>query len=648
MAEPKQSARTFRFGVFQLDVAVGELYKHGIRLKLQDQPIQVLTVLLQRPGDVVTRDELRQRLWGEGTYVDFDHSLNISVNKLRDALGDSASAPRFIETLPRKGYRFIAPVGSDQPAAETPVAAPEATPPVGTETLDPPKKARKYLALAITLAVVLVFVGLIVWMRSWPAAAAKQPGGKMLMAVLPFENLTGNNQEAFFIAGLNEEMVTELGRVHPSRLGVIARTSVTRYAEQRSPVSQIAHDLNVSYVVDGSVRQVGSRFRITAMLIQTSDQTQLWAETYDVNMGDMLKLQEDVARRVADSLAVEFLPEAHRELRVTHTQNGAAYEAYLRGRYYWSFETRPAMYQAIAEFQKSIQLDPNYASAYAGLADAYLVLGGYGFVTPDEAFPEGKKAAAKALELAPNLADAYKSLGFVAFYYDWDWAESERLLRKAIELDPNNQLVHEFFCSPLHALGKLNEAEAQARIAMELDPMSGWAHDDLGWILLTRRRVQDAVNEFKRAIELNPRFAAGHLSLAMAYGRLQQYDQALEEVHRAEENGGDPTRVLEVMGSTQALSGNAAGAQATLAKLLALKAPNRISPYSVALVYTAMGRKSEALGWLERGYKEKDSWMPWIGVLHEWDSLREESRFVELVRKMKLEAAQENLKQTVR
>ncbi|SRR6266496_5357 len=643
MGELKQNARCYRFGVFQLDVAARELYKHGIRFKLQDQPIQVLTFLLERAGQVVSREDLRERLWGADTFVDFDHSLNISVNKLREALGDSASTPRFIETLPRKGYRFIAPVIAEEPVQAAPAAI-EPSPPAASA---PPPRAKSHLALIITGAAVLLIVGLMVWMRTWlrPASGTQ---GKMLMAVLPFENLTGDHQEDFFIAGLHEEMVTQLGRLHPARLAVIARTSVRQYAEQRKPVDQIARELHVNYVLDGSVREMRNRFRITAMLIQTSDQTQLWAETYDVDMGDILKLQESLARRVSDSLSVEFLPEAQRELRVTHTQNAAAYEAYLRGRYYWSFETRASVYQAIDEFQKSIQLDPNYASAYAGLADAYLVLGGYGFVPPDQAFPQGKRAAAKALELAPNLSEGYKSLGFIALYYDWDWPESERLIRKAIELDANNQLAHEFFCSPLHVQGKLDEAEAEARIAMELDPMSGWAHDDLAWVLMTRHRAEAAVVESQRAVELNPAFAAGHLSLAVAYGRLRQYDKALQQVRIAEQNGGDPTRVLEIEGSTLALSGDMAGAQTALQKLLSLKPPNRISPYSVALIYTAMGRKNEAIDWLEKGYRERDSWMPWVGVLVEWDSLRQEPRFVELMKKMKLDTVQETLKQSSR
>jgi TolB-like protein/DNA-binding winged helix-turn-helix (wHTH) protein len=648
-----QTRRKYHFGVFELDPLSGELYKHGIRVKLQDQPFQVLVVLLERPGEMVTREELRQRLWGHDTYVDFDHSLNISINKLRDALGDSATSPRFIETLPRRGYRFLAPVAVDQPvaipsvtvAAVTAVAAEPAalqteTPSVkeekaAGESRTPPVRGKPLLVATVAVLITLAIV-LAVWLWPKPRVGTVSPQGRVMLAVLPFQDLTADQKEMYFITGLHDEMISQLGRLHPSRLGVIARTSVLQYASTHKPVDQIGRDLHVEYVLDGTVRMAGDHFRITAALIQVSDQTQLWTETYELKMGDMLSLQEDVSGRVAQALSVEFLPEAQQELRQSATANAEAYQAYLQGRYLWHQETHDSLEQAIKQFQKAIELDPNYAPAYVGLADSYNVLGGYGFVPPDDAFGKGKIAANKALELAPNLSDAHTSLAFASFYYDWDWSTAERQFKKAIALNPNNQIAHEFYSSFLHVMGRLDEAEAENRIAKELDPMDGWLYDDKGWMLLSRRKPEAAIPEFQKAIELNPKFPAAHLSLAVAYTRMGQYQQAFEEVRKAEQLRGDPTRVLEIMGSVQALSGDLAGAKATVDRLREGNIGGRVSPYSVALIYTAMGKKSDALDWLEKCYKDEDTWTVWIGVLVEWDSLRSEPRFVNLIHRLKL------------
>jgi len=633
----------FRFGVFELDPVGGELYKHGMRIKLQAQPFQVLTMLVERPGQVVTREELRNSLWSHDTYVDFDHSLNISINKLREALGDSRTAPRFIETLPRRGYRFLAPVTTSEPV-EAPVPLPRtpsvaATPPAQTKPIDetveiklPAPKKRVWIGPAVVALLALVAVGL--W--RWREIRLGSGGGRVMLAVLPFEDLTADQHQDYFVAGLHDELIAQLARLHPSRLGVIARTSMIQYAATRKPVDQIGRELGVNYVLDGTVRRVGDRFRITAELIQVSDQTHLWTETYEPSMSDMLALQEDVAQRVSRALTIEFLPQAEQQLRRNATVNAAAYEAYLRGRFLWYQETRASLEQALVEFQTAIQLDPPYAPAYVGLADTYSVLGGYGFVPPDEAFRKSKAAAAKALELAPNLSDAYGTLAFINFYYDWNWSESERLFRQALSLNPNNTVAHEFYSSFLHAMGRLDEAEAENRVAKELDPLNGWLYDDKGWMLLTRRRPDLAIVEFQKAIELNPKFPAAHLSLAVAYNRTGQFVKAFAEVQKAEQLGGDPTRVLEILGSTQALSGDLRGAQATVDKLQAGAISGRVSPYSVALIYTAMGRKADALDWLEKGYREKETWMPWIKVLVEWDSLRSEPRFTDLLTRLNL------------
>ena len=639
-----QARRRYRFGVFQLDTLSGELYKHGIRIKLQDQPCQVLTVLLERVGEVVTREELRQRLWDHDTFVDFDHSLNISINKLRDALGDAAANPRFIETLPRKGYRFLAAVTVEEvPDNRTPAAAPVISPPVqdvpssnenDSQQIAPANRSRLWLGIA-TLLLAALAIGAWSWWKQETATKGIN-SGRVMLAVLPFEDLTGNKGNDFFVAGLHDELIAQLGRLYPSRLGVIARTSSVQYAGARKSIDQIGRELHVDYVLDGTIRSVNGKFRVTAELIQVSDQTHLWVETYEPGIGDILMMQEDVARRVSQVLSMEFLPDTIQKMEQNTTENAEAHEAYLRGRFLWSQETHQSLDEAVTEFQKAVSLDPKYALAYVGLADTYNVLGGYGFIAPEKAWPKGKAAAAKALELAPNSSDAYGTMAFAAFYYDWNWSETEELFRKALSINPNNQVAHEFYGSYLHAMGRLDEAEKQIRIAQDLDPLSGWVRDDEGWILLSRHRPEEAAVEFRKAIELNPKFPAAHLSLAVAYLRMKQYDKAFQEVNEAERLGGSPTRVLEIRGSVQAMSGDVAGAEATADLLKSGKISGRMSPYSVALIYTALGRKSEALDWLDKAFEEKDTWTVWTKVLVEWDSLRNEPRFKELQRKLNI------------
>jgi TolB-like protein/DNA-binding winged helix-turn-helix (wHTH) protein/Flp pilus assembly protein TadD len=646
MSSDAQTRRRYRFGVFQLDNLSGELYKHGIRIKLQDQPCQVLTVLLERVGEVVTREELRQRLWDHDTFVDFDHSLNISINKLRDALGDAAANPRFIETLPRKGYRFLAAVSVEEvPDNRTPKTVPVISQPVEAVVLRSPtenekqqvpsaKRSTLWFGVAALVLAAVAIGGWLLWKQGTAAKGAHS--GRVMLAVLPFEDLTGNKGNDFFVAGLHDELIAQLGRLYPSRLGVIARTSSVQYAGEHKSIDQIGRELHVDYVLDGTIRSINGKFRITAELIQVSDQTHLWVETYEPGMSDILMMQEDVARRVSQVLSMEFLPDTIQKMEQNTTENAEAHEAYLRGRFLWSQETHQSLDEAVTEFQKAVRLDPKYALAYVGLADTYNVLGGYGFIPPEQAWPKGKAAAAKALDLAPNSSDAYGTMAFAAFYYDWNWSETEDLFRKALSINPNNQVAHEFYASYLHAMGRLDEADKQIRIAQDLDPLSGWVRDDKGWILLSRHRPEEACVEFRKAIELNPRFPAAHLSLAVAYSRLKQYDKAFQEVKEAERLGGSPTRVLEIRGSLQALSGDIAGAEATAETLKSGKISGRMSPYSVALIYTALGRKSEALDWLDKAFQEKDTWTVWTKVLVEWDSLRDEPRFKELQRKLNL------------
>src|SRR5579864_343229 len=409
------SLRIVRFGVFEADLEAGELRKHGLRIRLPEQAFQVLALLVERPGEIVTRAELRDRLWPGRTHVDFEHGLNKAVNRLREALGDSGANPRFVGTVARRGYRLLAPIL--------------------TETGQMPAAVRKRIRLA----------------------------------VLPFENVGADPEQEFFSDGLTEEMISELGRLSPGGLGIIARTSAMQYKHSAKRIDEIGKELGVDYILEGSVRRVENRSRITTQLIHVGDQTHLWAQSYDRELADIFEVQREVAQRVADSLAFELLPEAHTRGRFVIPE---AYEAYLRGRYYWNRGNDPDARKAIEWFERALERDPRYALAYSGIADCHGRLVWFSASPPLEGGAKAKVAAERALELDQNLSEAHASMALVHFWHEWDWAATEREFRRATELRPNNADAHNWYAAYLNAMGRIEEAVAEHKLAEDLDPLS--------------------------------------------------------------------------------------------------------------------------------------------------------------------------------
>ncbi|MGH9330649.1 MAG: winged helix-turn-helix domain-containing protein, partial [Vicinamibacterales bacterium] len=396
-----------RFGVFEFDPRVGELRRRGLKVRVRGRPLDILAILLERRGEVVTREQLRERLWPADTFVDFDHGLNAAVNKLREALGDTAENPRFIETLPRRGYRFIAPVESLQKPVE--VAAPVGltagplmdvvSPEVRSQA--PPRSQTRWKGIAIAATVAATVLTAAMWSgRSGPPAAA--PSGKVLLAVLPFENLSGTPDQDYFSDGLTDELIAQLGGLAPERLGVIARTSTLQYKAAKKDIGQIGRELGVAYVLEGSVRRAGDRVRITAQLIQVADQTHLWAERYDRDVADVLGIQSEVAMKVASSLAMEIL--ADRSARAAPARVFPAFETYMRGRFYREQVTEDSVRRAISHFERAIELDPNYAAAHAALADCHRLLAAPGWEVerPGDLLPRARTAADRALQIDPR------------------------------------------------------------------------------------------------------------------------------------------------------------------------------------------------------------------------------------------------------
>jgi TolB-like protein/DNA-binding winged helix-turn-helix (wHTH) protein/Flp pilus assembly protein TadD len=600
-----------RFSEFELDLASGELQRAGALVHLQPQPAKLLHLLASHPGQLVSREQLRQELWGSDTFVDFDQGLNFCIKQIRTALGDDAEKPRFIETIPRRGYRFIATL----------------TPP-GTVA---PRSGRVWLA---ALAVLLVLAGgaYLGWRRWRP----QQRGpARVLLAVLPFENLSGDPQQTYLSDGLTEQLITDLARLQPSRLGVIARTSTMHYRGRSNPVSQIGRELGVSYVVEGSVRRADERVRISVQLIRVDDQTHLWAESYEQRMGDVLAVQAEAARNIAEQIQLRVTPTAEHKLVQTRTVNPQALEAYLRGRQYWQRLDQAGSENAIREFQAALEKDPGFAPAYAGLADAYYALSNMR-VRPQEAMEQARAAALKALQLDSDMAEAHTSLALVKGFYDWDWQGAEQEFNRALELNPGSADTRTWYGVLLALLGREEESLAQLQNARELDPLSPNIHNTVGLPLYLSGRYEQALETARRALQLAPDFYLAYASLGTTYEEMGRWHDAQAAFERARALDDAPI-LLAYLGRIYALQGDRDRARRTVEELWRLRPERFVSSYDLAIVYEALGEKSRALDCLEHAYDERAEGMMALKVDTRFKRLRREPRYQTLLRKMRFE-----------
>jgi TolB-like protein len=552
--------------VFELDLRAGELLKRGLKIKLQEKPLQILTLLLEHPGEVVTRKDLREKLWAADTFVDFDHSVNAAVNKLREALGDSAENPRFVETLPRHGYRFIAPL-----------------------------------------------------------AGSSRQIRKTRLVVLPLENLSGDPAEEYFVDGMTEELITQLAGLHPQRLGVIARTSAMKYKQTKKGIDEIGGELGVDYVVEGSVRRAANRVRISAQLIQVSDQTHLWAECYERELRDTLALQDHVTRAIVNRIQIELSDERHRRPAGVRAVNPEAYEAYLKGRYYLNRANPDDHKKALEYFQQAVTEDALYAAAYAGIADTYVFQALYRGL-PRELALRAKEAATKAIELDPDIVGAHISLGTIKALNDWDWAGAEAEFGRAIELDAGSSDAHCIYGAILSFLGRHEQAIAEARQGRELDPLSSNANYDLAFALYVARRYHEAIEPLQKTLELYPKFFPAHVGLGHIYAAQSRYEEALAEF-------AEPGPRPELKAWVYALTGRKTEALNVLADLLRAKT-DESGPAKIAPVYAVLGEKDKAFECLEEGYEERDWSMIFLKVYPPFDPLRSDPRFRDLLQRM--------------
>lgn len=456
--------------------------------------------------------------------------------------------------------------------------------------------------------------------------------GKIKLVVLPFDNLSADAEQEYFSDGMTEEMIAQMGRLQPERLGVIARTSAMKYKGTKKGIDQIRQELGVDYILEGSVRRAGERVRIAVQLIQVSDQTQLWAESYDRDMGDLFVIQSEVARRIARSLAVELLPAQQQAAqgRVS-TTNPEAYEAYLKGRYFWNKRTGNDLKKAIKHFQEAIKKDSNYALAYAGLAQCYALLPEYVGVPSSEAFPEAKVLATKALEIDDTIAEAHSPLAYIRCHYDWDWSGAERQYQRAIELDPNYATAYQSYSSYLQAMGRHEEAISAAKRALELDPVSLSMSNTLAMRLALARQYDQAIEQAHKTLDMEPNSPVAYFSLGLSYLQKGMHDKAIAAFQKRINLGGEGPDPLAGLGYAYAVSSRRAEALEILDKL-----KKYASPVSMALVFVGLGDKEQAFAWLEKAYKERDRSMVGLKIFPLMDSLRSDPRFEDLLRRVGL------------
>jgi len=574
MFRPSEACQ-FRFGPFDLNSTTLELRKAGELIRIPPQSLRVLCLLVHRAGEVVSRSEIQRQVWTDDTHVEFELGLNYCVNRLRAGLGDSAAKPRFIETVPRCGYRFIAPVQS--------------------------------VALA-----------------------------RLMLAVLPLDNLSRDPAQEYLSAGLTEEIITELGRLRPDRLGVIARYSAAICKRSGRPLAEIAAQLGVGYVLEGSLRRAGQRVRVSVQLIRVSDQTHLWAETYECPCGDALTMQAQLGRRVAESLAIELLPSPFDGQKTLMAVNADVYDCYLRGRFHWNTWSSDALQLAVTYFQKAVDSEPEFAAAHSGLADSLSMLGFFNLVRPREVYPRALHAAARAVALEDSSAEAHASLAWAKCCYEWDWDVIGREFERATALNPNYVQAHAWYAFYLTIVDRIDEALREIRFAKRLDPLSVVVNTDEGCFLYFAGKYNEAIQQCQRTIALNPAFALPYHKLGLCYLSLGRVEEAIAAFESAVTRWKGHSLIVASLASAWAAAGEMARARELLAQLENTAKERYVSPLDLSLVYLALGEVERAMNLMERAYEERDSMLPFVRVAPGIRSLCSHPRFCKILARMGL------------
>jgi TolB-like protein/DNA-binding winged helix-turn-helix (wHTH) protein/Flp pilus assembly protein TadD len=618
------SASKFRFGLFELDVEPPELRRGGARVSLQQLPLRLLGALVERPGELVLREELRERLWPADVHVDFDNSLNAAMSRLREALGDSATNPRFIATEPRRGFRFIAPV--------EPVPYDEKR--AGAFSPVPERRRRLTFPTALAIMVVALTAVLVaLWLSLEPGP--KTPGpGKTLLAVLPFEDLSPSPDRGYLSEGLTEELIGRLGSASPRRLGVVARSSVMRY--RGHPIDEVAKQLDVQYVVEGSVRHEGESVRVSVRLITTGDRATLWSQSYDASFANALALQADIAGRVAESLESELLDPASPLGAPASPRAARVQELYLKGRYLLNRQTPNALMGALSAFEEATALAPQDAGAFGGLAETYLALGRQDVWPTARAFPKAAEAARMALRLDPGSLEVRLVVAEGLFYMEHDFARAEEMLVEVVRRNPSLSRAQDIYARLLTATGRYDEAVARTREALRLDPLSLVTGADLCWTHFAARQYERAVAQCRATLELDPHFLPAQDDLKWILIQMGREEEAAEAFLRVVTLEGDPADSVVRLRRLFAEEGLEGLQRASLEALLSRAETQYQAPYDIALEYVVLGNPDAAFEWLGRSIDANETDVVWLGVDPRLDPLRSDERFAHLLDRARL------------
>jgi len=621
------------FGPFRLDVEERVLLRHGKPIALTPKAFEILSLLVENPGHSFAKEEMMRQVW-PNTFVD-ESNLSQHIFQLRRLLGDPPDGREYIETVPRHGYRFTQVVKRiDSTSAEKEMTPAQAVPLAISGAITAHSKRRQIIALSLAATLVGAAAIYLTRQRIW--APARGNAGKVMLAVLPFANLSGDPEQEYISEGLTEEMITQLGNLEPSRLGIIARTSAMQYKDSHKGTRQIARELGVDYILEGSVRREGDRVRITAQLIQVQDETHVWAKNYDRNLRDILTLESDVAGAVAREVQLRLTPAKTARLANPPATDPRVYELYLKGRYFWNKRTADAYVKAIDSFQQAIAGEPGYAPAYAGLADAYALLGSSWnpSIPRSQAMPKAKEAALKAIQLDDSLAEAHTSLAFVKMHYEWDWPGSHSEFNRALELNPNYATAHEWFAFWFVSQGKTDQALEQLALAQKADPLSLIIMADTSEILGYARRFESSKREAMRALELDPNFTPAYMCLADSHMATKEYAEAVADLQKVLALNAGNTWASTRLGVVYAVAGERNKSEAILRDLLK-DAKNRGDiAIDVAQIYSMLGEKDQAFAWLEKAYEYREGALILLNARMEFESLRKEPGYSDLVRRL--------------